>query len=106
MAQFDVYPNPNPAYRKEYPWIVDVQHATLAAFRTRLTIPLSRASQQTQTSLPHRLFATIEFAGERLTLLPHLAASVHTGYLKNSAGSLAHYRSDIQAGLDALVAGV
>ncbi len=106
MAQFDVYANPNAAYRKEYPWIVDVQHEALASFRTRLTIPLSRTLGQKPAALPQRLFATLEFLGERFVLLPHLAAPVHTGHLQKSHGSLAHYRSEIQAGLDAVVASV
>lgn len=106
MAQFDVHANPNPAFRKEYPWIVDVQHEALASFRTRLTVPLSRALSQNPAALPHRLFATLEFLGERFVLLPHLTAPVHVGHLKKPTGSLAHYRSEIQAGLDAVVAGV
>ena len=105
MAQFDVYPNPNPAYRQTWPWVVDVQHEILSTLQTRLTIPLAQASPANQ-GLPTRLFPRLEFQGKSYTLLAQVAAPVHTSRLKSPQGTLHERRAEIQASLDAVVAGV
>ena len=105
MAQFDAYPNPNPAYRPTWPWVVDVQHEILSTLQTRLTIPLAKASPANQ-GLPIRLFPSLEFQGKSYTLLAQVAAPVHTSRLKSPQGSLRERRAEIQASLDAVVAGV
>jgi toxin CcdB len=105
MAQFDVYANPNPAYRDEWPWVVDVQHALLESMPTRLSIPMS-LQKPSASQLPKRLFPALPFKGKSYTLLSPLAAPIHAARLKKAQGSVALHRADIQASLDAVVAGV
>ncbi len=105
MAQFDLYPNPNAAYREAWPWVVDVQHELLASLQTRMCIPLA-LQKPSSTALPKRLFPALAFKSIRYTLLSQLAAPIHSGRLKKAQGSLAAYRAEIQASLDAVVAGV
>ena len=105
MAQFDVYPNPNAAYRDAWPWVVEVQHELLDSLPTRLSIPLG-IQKPSSSTLPKRLFPSLQFKGASYTLLSPLAAPVHSGRLKKAQGSLAAYRAEIQASLDAVVAGV
>jgi toxin CcdB len=105
MAQFDVYPNPNPAYRSTWPWVVDVQHETLSSLQTRLTIPLAQANPANQ-GLPKRLFPRLEFQGASYTLLAQVAAPVHISRLKSPQGTLRERSAEIQASLDAVMAGV
>jgi toxin CcdB len=105
MAQFDVYLNPNPSYRQEWPWVVDVQHTLLESMPTRLSIPLG-THKPNASHLPKRLFPTLPFKGKSYTLLTPFAAPIHGARLKKAQGSLAAYRAEIQASLDAVVAGV
>ncbi len=105
MAQFDVYPNPNVAYRDVWPWVVDVQHELLASLPTRMSIPLG-VQKPSSSTLPKRLFPSLQFKGTSYTVLSPLAAPVHAGRLKTPQGSLVEYRTEIQASLDAVVAGI
>ena len=105
MAQFDVYPNPNAAYRDAWPWVVDVQHELLESLATRLSIPLA-IQKPSSSNLPKRLFPSLQFKGASYTLLSPMAAPIHVGRLKKAKGSLAQCRAEIQASLDAVVAGV
>jgi toxin CcdB len=110
MAQYDVYLNPNPAYRQSFPYVVDVQHASLELAHTRMTIPLARFNRTKGGALPYgvpkRLNPGIDFEGEQLILMPHLAAPLNMGFLKNPIGSVRGFATEIQAGLDAVLSGV
>lgn len=104
MAQFDYYANPHLSSRQFVPYVLDVQSALISALGTRLVIPLSRVGAQ-QPRLPTNLCPVVEVAGERLTLMPHLAAPVSLRQLKTPTGSLAHLAADIMAAMDAVLSG-
>ena len=39
--QYDVYPNPSPRMRHEYPYLVDIQSDLLSSLATRMVVPLA-----------------------------------------------------------------
>lgn len=111
MAQYDVFLNPNPAYRQDFPYVVDVQHGSLELANTRLTMPLARFNARNKAGavpngVPKRLNPTIDFDGEPLILMPHLAAPLHIGYLKKPIGTVRAFAAEIQGGVDAVLSGV
>ncbi len=105
MAQFDVYPNPNPASRTSVPFVVDVQSGLIDALPTRLVLPLSRIGSR-NTRLPVNLCPLVEIDGEPLTLMPQLAAAIDKRLLRKPVLSLTHRAHDISAALDAVISGV
>ncbi|MBU0655871.1 MAG: CcdB family protein [Gammaproteobacteria bacterium] len=104
MRQFDVYANPNPATRKAYPYIVDVQHPVLDGLATRIVIPLGRPEAFHNESMK-TLSPVIEYQGEKLVLLTPQIASIPVRLLKNPVGSLSHLREEIIAAIDFAVTG-
>lgn len=105
MRQFDVYANPNPASRKAYPYIVDVQHPVLDELTTRIVIPLGRLTAFNNESMKI-LSPVVEYGDEKLVLLTPQIASMPARLLKNPVGSLSHLREDILAAIDFAVTGV
>lgn len=111
MAQYDVYLNPNSAYRQDFPYVVDVQHRSLQLARTRMAMPLARfnpraAAGAVPYGVPKRLTPRIPFEGEEFILMPHLAAALNVGFLKKPIGTVLAFSAEIQAGLDAVLSGV
>lgn len=104
MAQFDVYPNPNPDSRRFVPYVVDVQSALISPLNTRLVMPLSRVGVH-QSQLPVNLCPVLQVAGEPLVLMPHLAAPVVLQRFKHPVESLAHCATEIVAAMDAVLSG-
>jgi toxin CcdB len=94
MAQFDVYPNPNPASRDRVPFVVNVQSDLLEQLPSRLVMPLSRVGLG--KGAPRRLARTFEVKGEILALLAHLAAPVDA----------AAERHEFADAMDAVLSGV
>jgi toxin CcdB len=39
--QFDVYQNPSPRMREQYPYVVDIQSDLLGSLATRMVVPLA-----------------------------------------------------------------
>lgn len=105
MRQFDVYINPNPASRKAYPYIVDVQHTVLDGLATRIVIPLGRLEAFRNESMK-TLSPIIEYEGEELVLLTPQIASMPARLLKNPVGSLSHLREEMIAAIDFAVTGI
>lgn len=105
MRQFDVYPNPNPATRKAYPYILDVQHPVLDDLATRIVIPLGRLAAFRRESMK-TLTPVIEYNGEQLVLLTPQIASMPVRLLTKPVGSLSHLREEIIAAIDFAVTGV
>ncbi len=104
MAQFDIYLNPQPATRDSVPFVMDVQSGLLEQLPTRLVMPLSRVGADAPR-LPTDLCPVVEWQGETLTLMPHLAAPVAAKALKKPAGTLAHRASEVAAAMDAVLSG-
>jgi toxin CcdB len=104
MAQFDVYPNPNPASRERVPFVVNVQSDLLEQLPSRLVMPLSRVGLG--KGAPRRLARTFEVKGENLALMAHLAAPVDARLLKKAVASLAAERHEFADAMDAVLSGI
>lgn len=105
MAQYDVYPNPQPASRQFVPYVVDVQSGLIDRLATRLVMPLSRVGVQ-QARMPVNLCPLVEIAGETLSVMPHLAAPVPAQSLKGCVASLSGRAGELASALDAVLSGV
>ena len=105
MAQFDVFPNPNPRSRETVPYVVDIQSALLESLPTRLVMPLSRVGLRPE-GMPRRLAPTFVIDGERVALYPHEAAAVDAKLLKRRVDTLLVHGGEIRDALDAVLSGV
>ena len=105
MAQYDVYPNPNPRSRDSVPYVVDVQSDLLDVLRTRLAVPLSRIGVE-RPGLPRRLIPIVVVKGERLAVHPHEAAGIEARLLRRRVVSIAEHAGEIRDALDAVVSGI
>ena len=105
MAQYDVYPNPNPHSRDRVPYVVDVQSELLSELRTRLVLPLSRVGAD-MAHAPRRLSPLFTVAGQRLALLPQVAAGLDAKLLRKPVASLAAHAGELRDALDAVLSGV
>ena len=104
MAQFDIYINPLAASRDLVPFVVDVQSTLIDQLPTRLVLPISRVGAS-KSKLPTNLCPTVEIGGEKLSLMPHLAAPFSAKLLRKPVASLAHRGGEIAAALDAVLSG-
>lgn len=105
MAQFTVYRNRNPRTKSTFPLLLDVQSDLLEVLKTRVVIPMSRASSLAKHPL-EQLTPIVPFEGDAFVLLtPQLAGIAHAD-LGPPIGSLAEYRGAILAALDFLLAGI
>lgn len=105
MPQYDVYVNPTVAQREAFPYFVVLQGEQLAQFSTRLVMPLTRSAVPAR-QLPYRLTQTVEVAGERLRLAPHLCAALPEKTLRKPVASLRASAAVFTDALDAVVSGV
>jgi toxin CcdB len=105
MAQFDVYPNPSKASKAFYPYLVDTQSSLLADLATRIVIPLGNRSAFEGQAM-QGLTPEITFDSQELLLLTPQISSVSANHLKNSIGSLSHFRDQIVGALDLAITGI
>ncbi len=105
MAQFDVYANPSKHQRADIPWIVDVQSDLLSALPTRLVIPLALRKHM-PSALPRALCPALQWAGEALVALPHMAAPFRTKDLGPSKGNMKLEASALVGAIDAVISGI
>lgn len=103
MAQFDVHPNPNPATRGAYPYLVDIQSPHLDDLATRIVIPLARRDAFDRP-LPN-LTPELIFQDQDLLLLTPQLSSIRAKRLSMPVGTLAHLRDRIIAALDFAITG-
>ena len=104
MAQFDVYPNPNPATRKNIPYLLDVQADLLDAMATRVVVPLVLAEvmgQGVKQLNPH-----FKIKGVALVMSTAELAGVSARILGEKVVSLKARRVEIIAALDLLFTGI
>ena len=104
MAQFDVHPNPIPAARGAYPYVVVLQSAIAAHGRGQIVAPLvPRAAIAPVTGRLTPVVALEE--GEFVALIPGLA-SVRRYDLGVPLTCLIQSRNDLLAAIDYLFFGV
>jgi toxin CcdB len=103
--QYDVYDNPSPRMRDQYPYIVDIQSDLLGSLATRMVVPLAVTTLAAH-DLPRQLCPVIAVKGKNLMLVAFEAAPLGRRLLKNKVVSVKHRASDIIAAMDAVVSGV
>ncbi len=105
MAQWTLHHNPNPATRKDIPYLLDVQSDLLANLGTRVVVPLyTRKAAPSQTLT--RLNPELKFKGERLVIMTPQLAGVRVKDLGEAVGDLSAHRTEILGALDLLLTGI
>ena len=104
--QYDVYHNPGPRMRDQYPCVVDVQSDLLGSLATRMVVPLAVTTTLAAHDLPRQLCPVIAVKGKNLMLVAFEAAPLGRRLLKHKLASVKHRASDIIAAMDAVVSGV
>lgn len=105
MAQWDVYPNPNPASCVEVPYLVDVQSDLLRVVPTRFVVPLA-PSRRGLSGLPQRMSPAFLVQEQQLLLIPQEAGPVDARVLRAPVANLRTEAHRIIDALDAVVSGV
>jgi len=105
VAQYDVYRNPSAASREGIPYVVDVQSDLLSGLQTRLMMPLAKP-EFVPSKGPRSLCPEVQVKGERLRVLPYLAAAFRPRDLGRPVDSLASDAGSLVAALDAVLSGV
>ncbi|AMV73071.1 CcdB family protein [Desulfuromonas carbonis] len=103
MAQFDVHRNPDPASKRQVPYLLDIQADLLSGLATRVVVPLLTAA-----SIAHPLQIlnpafTVE--GTRVILSTPELAGIARSELGETVATLAAERDTIIAALDLLLTG-
>lgn len=105
MSQFDVYVNTNSASKKQYPFLLDVQHAVLSVLKTRIVIPLCHIDS-VDGIVMDTLIPTIRLNEEKYVLMTPQIAEVPDRILNKPLGTLEHSREEILAALGFAITGV
>jgi toxin CcdB len=104
VAQFDVYPNPNPASRTRIPFLVALPSDLLDAFDATVVAPLRPKSDPGVVPVL-RLNPVVTIDGREYFLRPQELAAIATHSLKHSVANLSPQRDEILAALDFLFTG-
>jgi len=100
MAQFDVYPNPNPETADIFPYFVDIQHPLHSSLDARVVIPL------TTDPIPFsRLTPQIEIEGRQVILSPADISSIPASLCQHPVTNLEAHRNQIIDAIDFLIQG-
>jgi toxin CcdB len=104
MAQFDVYPNPNPSSRGRVPFLVALPSDLLGNFDATVVAPL-RLKTDRDVIPVLRLNPLMQIDGETYFLRTQELAAITTRSLKNPVANLSIQREEILAALDFLFTG-
>jgi toxin CcdB len=104
MAQFDVYPNPNPASRARVPFLVALPSDLLGTFDATVVAPL-RLKADRDVIPVLRLNPTVRIDDIEYFLRPQELAAIATRSLKKPVTNLFPQRAEILAALDFLFTG-
>lgn len=105
MHQFTVCENANPASRKLYPYLLNVQSDLIEETETRVVIPLhpvGRGGEPVMSSLS----PVLDIAGRQHVLMTPLIAGVGLARLGRPVADLSQERPIIMAALDLLISGI
>lgn len=103
MARFDIYPNPIPQDRADFPFVLEIQSDLLYRFAERVCVPLVRAGAI--PGLTDRFNPTIPVEGAPLRLHTLGIVVFYVSELRNSAGNAKAQSLDIENALDMLLRG-
>ena len=104
MAQFDVYPNPNPASRARIPFLVASPSDLLGALDATVVAPLRLKAEHDVVPVL-RLNPVVHIDGQTYFLRPQELAAILTRSLKTPVANLSTQREEILAALDFLFTG-
>jgi toxin CcdB len=105
MPQFMLYENKNPATKKLYPFLLDIQPNLLDELRTTVVIPL--CSQTTLDKRPiTKLCPVFTINQKSYVALTQQLAGIDRRALGKEICSLAAYRSEIISAVDFILSGV
>lgn len=103
--QFDVFVNPSPRMRTQYPYVVDIQSNLLSGLSTRMVAPLAITALE-DSDLPSRLCPVFTISNQRLMFVPYEAAPLPKKLLRKRVVSLKHSAPEIIAAVDVVLSGV
>jgi toxin CcdB len=103
--QYDVYENPSPRMRDQYPYVIDIQSDLLSGLATRLVVPLAMTSL-TANELPLRLCPVVVVRKKNLMLVSFEAAPLDRRLLKKEIVSIRAYAHEIVDAMDAVMSGL
>lgn len=107
MRQFTVYENGNPASRKLYPYLINVQSDLIEETETRVAIPLYPAGRgRDRDPAMSSLSPVLDVAGHKYVLMTPLIAGVGLERLGKPVADLSGERAAIMAALDLLISGI
>ena len=104
MAEFDVYPNPNPASRARIPFLVALPSDLLGSFDATVVAPL-RLKTELDVVPILRLNPVVLIDNQTYFLRPQELAAILTRSLKTPVANLSAQREEILAALDFLFTG-
>ena len=104
MIQFDVFDNPIPRARRDFPFVAILQSEVANTGRDRIVAPL--VPRKRMPTVAGRLTPVVKVADvEHVLLVPRMTA-VAAEDLKVNKGRLASYREDLISAIDFLFLGV
>ena len=104
MAQFDVYPNPNPASRARIPFVVALSSDLLDTLDATVVAPL-RLKSELGVLPVLRLNPVVVIADQTYLLRAQELAAIGSRSLKTPIANLSAQREEILAALDFLFTG-
>lgn len=105
MAQFAVYRNPDPATRRRFPLLLDVQSELLDDLATRVVVPLAPADSRKAAAIG-RLTPLVVVDKQRYRAVVPQLAGIPRKALGPAVGDLPGERGAIIAALDLLLTGI
>lgn len=105
MAQFYVYDNKNPASRKQYPYLLDIQSDLLSELRTTVVVPLCPAELAEGMQIS-RLNPSLEINGEVFIAMIQDLAGIDRQCLGGKVCDLNQDREKIIAAVDFMLSGI
>jgi toxin CcdB len=104
MAQFDVYPNPEPSQKGKIPFLLDLQCDLLHGLNTTVVAPLYDLDVTNRLQV-RGVTPVFEVEGRKVVMVIPELAGVPVRRLPPKIGSLANERSAIVAAIDFLFTG-
>jgi toxin CcdB len=104
MAQFDVYPNPEPSQRNKIPYLLDLQCDLLQDLNTRVVAPLYDVAVVNRPQV-RGLTPIFAVEGRQVVMVTPELAGIPVRRLPPKIDNLANERSAIIAAIDVLSTG-
>ena len=105
MSQFIAYANPNPATRKLFPYLLDIQSDLLDELRTTVVVPLCPATMVGEVVIS-KLSPAVEIDSRKYLVFTQQIAAVDRKALGKKVCDLSGYRTTIIAALDFVISGI